>query len=229
MGNDLVVNNPLRALGLDDKADGDGATGLVMARAGLGKTAILVQFALDCMLLGNKVLHVSIGEGVDKTRTWYDDILALLTDGEKIEEIPEIMQNRMIMTFKESGFSKALFVERLEDLVKQGIYQPSCLIVDGYDFENNSKESLEDFKTVMVEQGIKMLWFSAVSHRNDDRTSAEGVPAPCHEVDDLFDTVLHINPNDDEMNLDIIKCDTGSIDPGTTLVLDPSTMLLKKS
>ncbi len=42
--------------------------GLVMARAGLGKTAILVQFALDCMLLGNKVLHVSIGEGVDKTR-----------------------------------------------------------------------------------------------------------------------------------------------------------------
>ncbi len=102
MGNDLVVNNPLRALGLDDKAEGKESTGLVMARAGLGKTAILVQFALDCMLLGNKVLHVSIGEGVDKTRAGYDDILALLTDGEKIETIPEIMQNRMIMTFKES-------------------------------------------------------------------------------------------------------------------------------
>lgn len=229
MGNDLVVNNPLRALGLDDKAEGKESTGLVMARAGLGKTAILVQFALDCMLLGNKVLHVSIGEGVDKTRTWYDDILALLTDGEKIETIPEIMQNRMIMTFKESGFSKALFVERLEDLVKQGIYQPECLIVDGYDFENNSKESLEEFKTVMAEQGIKMLWFSAVSHRNDDRVSAAGVPAPCHETDDLFDTVLLIKPEGDEMNLDIIKCDTGSIDPGSTLMLDPSTMLLKKS
>lgn len=228
MGNDLVVNNPLRALGLDE-ADGKESTGLVMARAGLGKTAILVQFALDCMLLGNKVLHVSIGEGVDKTRTWYDDILALLTDGEKIETIPEIMQNRMIMTFKESGFSKALFVERLEDLVKQGIYQPECLIIDGYDFENNSRASLEEFKTVMAEQGIKMLWFSAVSHRNDPRKSDAGVPAPCHEIDDLFDTVLLINPDGNEMNLDIIKCETGSIDPGSTLTLDPSTMLLKKS
>lgn len=229
MGNDLVVNNPLRALGLDEKAEGKESMGLVMARAGLGKTAILVQFALDCMLLGNKVLHVSIGEGVDKTRSWYDDILALLTDGEKIETIPEIMQNRMIMTFKESSFSKAMFEERLEDLVKQGIYQPECLIIDGYDFENNSKESLVEFKKVMKDQGLKMIWFSAVSHRGDDRVSEAGVPAPCHEVDDLFDTVLLINPEGDEMNLDIIKCDTGSINPGTTLLLDPSTMLLKKA
>jgi len=229
MENDLVVNNPLRALGLDDKAEGSKAMGLVMARAGLGKTAILVQFALDCMLLGNKVLHVSIGEGVDKTRNWYDDILALITDGEKIETIPEIMQNRMIMTFKESTFSKAVFEERLEDLVKQGIYQPECLIVDGYDFENNTKESLEEFKSAMKEQGLKMIWFSAVSHRADDRVSAAGVPAPCHEVDGLFNTVLLINPEGDEMNLDIIKCDTGTIDPGTSLSLDPSTMLLKKA
>jgi hypothetical protein len=229
MGNDLVVNNPLRALGLDEKAEGSEAMGLVMARAGLGKTAILVQFALDCMLLGNKVLHVSIGEGVDKTRSWYDDILALITDGEKIETIPEIMQNRMIMTFKESTFSKAMFEERLEDLVKQGIYQPECLIVDGYDFENNTKESLQEFKNVMKEQGLKMIWFSAVSHRDDDRVSAAGVPAPCHDVDDLFDTVLLINPDGDAMKLDIVKCNTGSIDPGTSLSLDPSTMLLKKA
>lgn len=228
MGNDLVVNNPLRALGLDEKAQGKESMGLVMARAGLGKTAILVQFALDCMLLGNKVLHVSIGEGVDKTRAWYDDILALLTDGEKIETIPEIMGNRMIMTFKESSFSKAVFVERLEDLVKQGIYQPECLIVDGYDFESNTKESLEDFRKIMTEQGLKMIWFSAVIHRGDGRVSAAGVPAPCHEVDGLFDTVLMIKPEGDEMKLDILKCDAGTIDPGTTLLLDPSTMLLKK-
>ena len=69
--NDLVVNNPLKALGLEEKAKGGiRSMGLVMSRAGLGKTAILVQFALDCMLLGNKVLHVSIGESIDKTRSW---------------------------------------------------------------------------------------------------------------------------------------------------------------
>ncbi|SDP50978.1 hypothetical protein [Desulforhopalus singaporensis] len=230
MENDMVVNNPLRALGLDEKA-GDGAQptmGLVMARAGLGKTAILVQFALDCMLLGNKVLHVSIGEGIDKTRTWYDDILALLTAGERMDDIPGAMQNRMIMTFKESSFSKALLEERLDDLVQQNIYRPECLIIDGYDFEKNTKESLEEFRNFMHERGLKMIWFSAVSHRGDDRKSVDGVPAPCHEVDSLFETVLLISPEEDAMKLNIVKCDTCSIDPGSTLMLDPSTMLIRK-
>jgi hypothetical protein len=230
MANELIVNNPLRALGLEDKADGkvQAMMGLVMARAGLGKTAILVQFALDCMLLGNKVLHVSIGEGVDKTRTWYDDILSLLTDGEKIESIPEVMKNRMIMTFKESSFSKALLEERLDDLVQQNIYKPECLIIDGYDFDNNDKKSLEDLRDFMNERGLKMIWFSAVSHRGDTRVSLDGVPAPCHEVDSLFDTVLLINPEGDAMKLDIVKCDSCSVDPGSTLMLDPSTMLIKQ-
>ena len=229
--NEHIVNNPLRALGLEKNAKEDGSQaimGLVMARAGLGKTAILVQFALDCMLLGNKVLHVSIGEGVEKTRTWYDDILSLLTDGEKIESIPEIMKNRMIMTFKESSFSKALLEERLDDLVQQNIYKPECLIIDGYDFENNSKESLEEMRNFMHERGLKMIWFSAVSHRGDERVSVDGVPAPCHEVDSLFETVLSIKPEGDDMMLDILKCDDCAMDPGTTLKLDPSTMLIQK-
>ena len=227
--NELIVSNPLRALGLEDKSGGVQAMmGLVMARAGLGKTAILVQFALDCMLLGNKVLHVAIGEGVDKTRTWYDDILSLLTDGEKLESIPEIMKNRMIMTFKESSFSKALLEERLDDLVKQNIYKPECLIIDGYDFTNNDKASLEGLRNFMNDRGLKMIWFSAVSHRDDPRVSLDGVPAPCHEVDSLFETVLLIKPVGDAMKLDILKCDSCKLDPGTTLMLDPSTMLIKK-
>jgi len=230
MGNDLIVNNPLRALGLEEKAGGtvQSMMGLVMARAGLGKTAILVQFALDCMLLGNKVLHVAIGEGVDKTRAWYDDILSLLTDGEKIESIPEVMKNRMIMTFKESSFSKAKLEERLDDLVKQNVYKPECLIIDGYDFDNNDKQSLEDLRSFMNERGLKMIWFSAVIHRDDKRVSLDGVPAPCHEVDSLFDTVLLIKPEGDAMKLDILKCDSCSVDPGSTLMLDPSTMLIKQ-
>lgn len=230
MGNELKVNNPLRALGLEEKAGGTSQAmmGLVMARAGLGKTAILVQFALDCMLLGNKVLHVSIGEGVDKTRTWYDDILSLLTDGEKIESIPEVMKNRMIMTFKESSFSKAKLEERLDDLVQQNIYKPECLIIDGYDFEKNDKKSLEELRDFMNTRGLKMIWFSALSHRDDKRVSLDGVPAPCHEVDMLFDTILLIKPEGDSMKLDIVKCDSCSVDPGSTLMLDPSTMLIKQ-
>lgn len=227
--NDLVVNNPLKALGLEDKAkDGIRSMGLVMSRAGLGKTAILVQFALDCMLLGNKVLHVSIGESIDKTRNWYDDILSLLTDGEKVDMIPEVMQNRMIMTFREASFSKAILEERLEDLVKQDIYKPECLIIDGFDFGSADRETVSEMRDFLENQGMKMIWFSAIRHREDTRTSADGVPAPCHEIDDLFDTIMLIDPQGEEMNLEILKCDECSVDPGTKLQLDPSTMLIQK-
>jgi len=230
VSNDLRVNNPLRVLGLEEKVEkGSHSMGLVMARAGLGKTAILVQFALDCILQGNKVLHVSIGESVDKTRAWYDDILSLLTEGEKIEMIPGIMKNRMIMTFKESSFSKAILEERFDDLVQQDIFKPDCLIIDGYDFDKNDAESLDELRTFMNSRGLKMIWFSAVCHRSDERASEDGVPAPCHDVASLFETVLLINPEGNEMKLAILKCDSTVVDPSATLILDPSTMLVKKS
>jgi hypothetical protein len=231
---ELVLNNPLRALGLEEKAKGDmQSMGLVMSRAGLGKTAILVQIALDSMMRGNKVLHISIGETIDKAKSWYNDILSLITKDKNIENIheviSEILHNRMIMTFKETSFSQAKLEERLNDLVKQNIYKPQCLIIDGYDFSGDNRESLTGLKKFMKEQGLKMVWFSAVCHREDERASADGVPAPCHEVADLFETVLMINPENENISLDIIKCMSCAVDAGMSLALDPSTLLIMKA
>ena len=216
------TENPLHALNVSQ------TMGLVMARAGLGKTAILVQLALDCMLMGNKVLHVSIGETVDKAKSWYDDILSLVSDGEKVSQIPEIMRNRMIMTFKETGFSGIKLEERLRDLIEQDIFRPSCMIIDGYDFAAGSRQALIELCAVLNRLGLRQVWFSAVCHHNDRRQSPLGVPAPCHEVDDIFNTVLLINPVGDTIRLDVVKCDAQGIKPGALLTLNPSTMLIEK-
>lgn len=227
--NDSIVNNPLRVLGLEGKGNtGLRSMGLVMSRAGLGKTAILVQFALDCMMIGHKVLHVSIGESVEKTRTWYDDIMKLLEEGDSVSDIPAFMKNRMIMTFKASSFSRAILEERVNDLVHQDIFKPECLIIDGFDFANANREVVVEMRKFVEQSGMKMIWFSATCHRDDPRTSTSGVPAPCHEMDDLFDTVLVIKPKGEEMNLDIVKCVDCTVDQGSSLKLDPSTMLVQK-
>lgn len=225
---EMSVKNPLQAIGLDSTKDnGLKSVGLVMSRAGLGKTAILVQFALDCMMNGNDVLHVSIGEGVEKARTWYDDIAKLL--GVDDADAAALMSKRMIMTFNESNFTKAILAERVGDLVQQGIFKPSCLVIDGFDFVENDKSSLEELRVFAAETGINMVWFSAVSHRGDERASADGVPAPCHEVADLFETALVIQPEGDAIELKILKCEACAVDPGTILTLDPSTMLIQQS
>ncbi|MBU0944680.1 MAG: hypothetical protein KJ804_03920 [Proteobacteria bacterium] len=233
---DLVSNNPLRALGLEKIEEGEGrCAGLVMARAGLGKTAILVQIALDSMLRNNKVLHVSIGEGVEKTRIWYDDILKLMDQEKKIKGFPElaadVMQHRMIMTFKESGFNAAILEERMADMVQQDIFKPACLVIDGFDFTApESESSLHELKDLMEKNDLQMIWFSAVCHRDDTRVSANGVPAPCHKVDSFFDTVLLISPEDNALKLKTLKCPAAcSLGAGKFLLLDPATMLIKQA
>ncbi len=227
---DLIATNPLRVLGLNNKAEEDSqGLGLVMARAGLGKTAILVQIALDSMLRGNNVLHVAIGETIEKTRDRYDEIFSMMVDGLSDETVMEVPRHRMIMTFKENVFSRAMLEERLKDLIQQDVFKPDCLIIDGYDFDGNGRQDMEDLKQLMRNLSISVIWFSAVCHRADPRVSADGVPAPCHTIDDLFDVVLVINPQEQMMKLDILKCAYCEVEPGTTLMLDPSTMLIKKS
>jgi hypothetical protein len=217
---DLIKKNPLRVLNpLSGESLPDHRMGLVMARAGLGKTAILVQIAMDSMLRGQKVLHVSIGEDLGKAKAWYDDIFKYISEGSQLENVAEIenelMRNRMIMTFKESAFSRPKLEERLNDLVYQNIFRPDIVVVDGYDFAEVDYESIMDLKEMMAAMNVQ-VWFSALRHRDDDRV----------RIDGLFDTVIILQPEQDAILLDIIKDEYDGA-AGKILNLDPSTMMVK--
>ncbi len=226
----LVQKNPLRILKLGK--DSTSEMGLVMARAGLGKTALLVQIALDTILLGNRVIHVSVGASIDKTRAWYDDILRHILQEHSVtnphELIDMIGRHRMIMTFKESAFDRARLEERMNDLIMQDIFKADCLVVDGIDFDSVDRATIEDVRDFAEAMSLQ-VWFSATCHRGDERVSAAGVPAPCHEIDDLFDTVILIKPEDDKIRLNVVK-NKGEVQNGDVgLDLDPTTMMVKKS
>ena len=160
---DLIKKNPLRVLNpLSSESLPDHRMGLVMARAGLGKTAILVQIAMDSMLRGQKVLHVSVDEGLEKAKAWYDDVFKYIADGFQLENAAEVgdelMRNRMIMTFKESAFSRPKLEERLNDLVYQNIFRPDIVVVDGFDFAESDYDSVMDLKEMMAAMNVQG-WF----------------------------------------------------------------------
>lgn len=232
---DLIENNPLRVFAQDETGKKiNQRMGLVMARAGLGKTAILVQIALDNILRGHQVLHVSVGTSLDKTCVWYDDILNDITAGAKLEDPEEIrtavLHNRLIMTFKEAGFTRPKLEERINDLLYQNVFRPACLVIDGFDFASEGRQAVADIREMMEVMDLQ-VWFSALIHREDTRVSEAGVPAPCHEVDDLFDTVVLVQPDGDGQNfsLNVVKDATGCVKPGKAMALDPSTYLVKKA
>ena len=229
---DLIKKNPLRVLSpLALESLPDHRMGLVMARAGLGKTAILVQIAMDSLLRGKKVLHVSVGEGLEKAKAWYEDIFKYIAEGHQLENAAEIedelMRGRMIMTFKEASLSRPKLEERLNDLIFQNIFRPDLVVVDGFDFTKADYESIVDLKEMMASLNVE-VWFSALRHRDDERVSAAGVPAPCHEVDGLFDTVVIVKPEQEGILLNIIKDEYDGA-AGKILNLDPSTMMLKEA
>ena len=223
---ELAGRNPLKIF--STAADGspvDRRMGLVISRAGLGKTALLVQIALHGIISGKQVVHVSINQQLDKVRAWYDDMLRDMAGADAAALIDEVNRNRLIMTFKETGFSRPKLEERINDLVYQDIFRPSVVVVDGFVFHEACREILADLRELAGSMDLN-LWFSAVSHRDDERKSAAGVPAPCHEVDDLFDTVIMIEPGGEKLSLNAIKDDTGSVRPGKVLSLDPTTYLV---
>ncbi len=229
---ELIEKNPIRQLKGESGEKEASRFGLVMARAGLGKTAILVQIALDSLLNDRQIVHVSIGQSLDKTKLWYEDMFKDIAEGCKLENAAEIhdaiMRNRMIITFNESKFNRAKLEERLADLVQQHVIEPSCMVVDGFDFAATDRSVLEGMREMAASMGLQ-VWFSALSHREDERLSKDGVPAPCHEVADLFDTVVLLQPSAQKncIDLNIVKDATGISKGNTVLKLDPITFMVR--
>ncbi|MFW8601244.1 hypothetical protein ACOHYD_07160 [Desulfobacterota bacterium M19] len=228
----LINNNPLGVFKTDTKGNEIlQRMGLVVSRPGVGKTAILVQIALYNMLQGKQVVHVSIGQSIDKTKAWYDDIIKDVTSGAGAEEVEsvkyEIIRNRMIITFNNSNFSRPKLEERLNDLIKQDIFRPSCLVIDGLDIAVADRQLLDDLHALQKEMGIN-IWLSAVSHR-DEAGNDDNLPAVFKDKADIFDTLLMLQPADSgegKIFLKTVKDDTGCVEPGKAMCLDPTTMLV---
>jgi KaiC/GvpD/RAD55 family RecA-like ATPase len=208
----------------------EGGFGAVLARAGVGKTALLVQLSLNMMLRGKKVLHVSLLDPVAKVDLWYRELFRLLAVQYQIGQIrtlwEDILPLRFIMTFKVEGFSVPRLQERLNDLMEQGIFSPDMIIIDGLIFDDDSKPVLASLKEMVAKLGLR-AWFTVNIHRQV-KADADGLPKPLLPADELFDVALLLVTEGNEMHIRDLK--TGDVpSPRPVLILDPATMLIKEN
>jgi len=230
---DLILKNPLRAWEPDTGRNA--ATprmGLVIATRGAGKTAVLVQFALDSLLRGNKVVHVSIGQSLEKTKEWYEDLFQELSRSYKLEHVgevhSEIAANRLIMTFNTGSFSPAKLEERLKDLIEQDIFRPQSIVIDGFSFADAGEAQVRSLRELVRERGLH-AWFSGVCESAEPRVSAIGVPAPCDRFESLFDSILRLDPAAQGLALRTLKSDVAASQDHPAIRLDPTTFLVNES
>jgi hypothetical protein len=228
---DLILRNPLRFLE-NDQGDilHEGAFGVVLARAGVGKTAILVQLALNMLLKGKNVLHISLEDPVKKLTLWYREVFQHLTKQYESGEVGPIwdtlLPHRFIMTFRVEGFSASKLEERMTDLKEQNIFSPQAVIIDGFNFTEDAGTSLSELKR-LAEKHELQIWFSAKTHRHQE-PGPDGIPSTLSDIIDLFDLVIQLNPEGKEVRVKTVKGKAADMDQHM-LFLDPSTMLVKNS
>lgn len=230
---DLIFHDPLKFIEheIEDTLTA-GGFGAVLARAGVGKTAFLIQLALSSLLRNKNVLHISLNDPVKKVSLWYEEVFRNIANEytfERIDQLFEgILSHRFIMTFKVEGFSVPRFEERLTDLIEQGIFSPQIILIDGLPFDETTKEILSDLKTIAKIHSAH-IWFSVRTHHHE-KPDHNSIPAPLSRVADLFEVVIQLQPQENDIHVKMIKS-THTTSDFPSLILDPSTMLIhiKKS
>jgi hypothetical protein len=231
MKKEMIYRNPLINLGYENEDILPvGGFGAVLAHAGVGKTALLVQLALNMMLREHSVMHVSLNDAVSKVDLWYQELFHDIAEKFGIAEINDywdkIQPYRFIMTFKVEGFSAPKLEERLTDLMEQNIFKPHTIIIDGCKFDDAGRGLLVQLKELAGKYSMRM-WFTVHTHRHIP-PQENGLPLSFLHVADLFDAIVQLAAKGDEVYIKSLK--GGSADSATPdLLLDPATMLIKDS
>ncbi|MFZ0132444.1 MAG: AAA family ATPase [Desulfobacterales bacterium] len=230
--NDLILRNPLRLMQKDPQNTllPVGGFGAVLARAGVGKTALLVQISLNSLLEGWNVLHISLEDPVEKVNLWYTEVFTHIARQYNVKPANELwdtlLPHRFIMTFRVEGFSVPKLDERLTDLVEQNIFTPHVIIIDGLPFDQNVRSPLAELKELTQRRGCH-AWFTVRTHRHE-RPDEKGIPTQLAGLVDLFDVILHLQPQDKDVHIMALK-GRENVAEQTGLMLDPATMLITET
>jgi len=226
---EIIYRNPLINLGYaDEDILPNGGLGAVLSHAGVGKTALLVQMALNTMMREQSVLHVSLHEAVSKVDVWYHELFQNIAGKHNANEIQEywdkIQPYRFIMTFRVEGFSVPKLEERLTDLMQQNIFKPHTVIIDGLKFDESGRGLLVNLKELAKKYSMR-IWFTVHTHRHEP-PKENGLPLSFLHVADLFDVLVQLAAKRDEVYIKALKGQAATAKQDS-LLLDPATMLIK--
>ncbi len=188
---------------------GKGNLGVVMAPAGVGKSACLVQIGLDDLMRERAVLHVAIGQTVEHVSAWYDalfDDLADLVDLADRGGVREsIGHRRLIKAFAEGAFSPQGLDQALSEFETHLGLAPSAILIDGYDWNRpGCTAALQVIKAHARRVGAE-LWMTARTPRRYDVRPPQPITPACASCAALIDVGLLLEPHGRNVKMRLVK------------------------
>jgi len=226
---DFISVSPLKILEKSSHGRlGPGNLGVLVARAGVGKTACLIHIAFDKIFRKEKLVHISLEEGPEKVASYYNVIYSDLLKALNMKDDDDyrllMERNRMILAYLNQSFDLARLRTSLQNLAERLDFTPDTLIIDGLEFETAGRSVIEGLKKAAEEFQVE-IWLSALSHRHLSEVNERGIPYPCHELDDLFTIIIQLQPERSGILLRLLKDYDRYQIPQNSIALDPNTFL----
>jgi hypothetical protein len=207
---------------------GRGNVGVVLSRAGVGKTPMLVQIALDDLMRDRKVLHISHEQAADHVRAYYDEIfhdLAVLNRLENVDaERLDIERHRQIYSLLQQPKGPATTAKILETVNfarDVAHFEPDVVIIDGFDFAHATDDAVDSLHDLARERGVEM-WISATASGTDDQAPA--CPPTLERHLDNIAVVVFLEAEKNTIRLRLLKDHDSKDVADLHLRLDPHSM-----
>ncbi|MDR2633205.1 MAG: hypothetical protein LBC51_06235 [Treponema sp.] len=206
-----------------------GEIGVIASQSGVGKTSVLVQIALDKLLQGKKVIHVSFTQHTGYVLAWYEDIFDEFVSKKNLENTREVkndvVKNRVLMNFNQDGMSGDQILKSLRAMIVEGGFTAEAIIVDGFDFSRMERNRLEKTRAFAQELGIE-FWYSCTVNSERPSYDKRNIPVLIKDYLDLIGVVIVLEPRADHIELSVSK-DRDIYNPeAMALKLDPKTLLI---
>jgi hypothetical protein len=215
---------------------GRGNVGVIAARAGVGKTPMLVQIGLDDLLRERKVLHLSHEHAVDHVRAYYDEIFHDLAVWKRLED-PERVRldiERKRLIFSHLGHNKlappslrggATSVARILSTVEFARdiahFNADVVIIDGFDLTGPGMPDAFKALHKLAKDLSAEVW---VSVQAPDGAAGSGLPPVLEKVNSDIAVVVSLESAGAEVHLKLLKDHDNKDLADLHLRLDPHSM-----
>lgn len=230
---EVNAQSPLRILEKSIRGGlGKGNLGVVLAPAGVGKSACLVQIGLDDLMREKSVLHVAIGQTVEHVAAWYDVLFDDLADQVALSDRAGVRESighrRVIRAFGDKAFTAARLDEALAQLEATVKHEPSAILVDGFDWTGpGCTAAVQALKAAAQRVGAE-LWMTAQTPRGYDVSAPRTLAPPCEPCSALIDVGLFLQPLGSHVAVRLVKDFENASPAPVQLTLNCDTLRLVK-
>lgn len=233
MKEELIKKSPVRILerGIEGGLK-KGNIGVIASRKGIGKTSVLVQLALDKLLQGKKVVHISFTTHTSYVISWYENIFTELTRKRNLENTGDIhddlVKNRVIMNFNQEGISSEQLLRSLQAMIVDGGFKAESVIIDGFDFTRAEPDHFAKIKEFARKMDLE-IWYSCTMVGEEPLLDKKNIPVMLRDFLDLISVLIVLEPKADFIRFTVVKDHTRMNPEDLSLKLDSKTLLIAET